>query len=952
MPNTIKYQFYLNFCLSFFTLLAWSQTEYQIEATLNVEEQSLVVSQTLVFTNISDRPLKKMYLSDWANSYQGTPSPLANHLANQFNRSFYLSAKNKLGYTTIEHLQSNRIELAWTRVEDQLDIIEISLAQALEPNASKKIQINYSVKLPDAKFTGLGINSNNRVFLRDFFISLTPFINNEWIVHSNLGLRDNSHLPSNFEMVWTYPREFVLNSNLKTTAPATENTDGKKTQGWNAKNLSSADFIFDLKNDFQSIALDNDFELVTDILPNKNAEVDLQKSLSKIHRFTQDLLGPLDQKRLLVLKKDYSKNPIVGITEAFSFLNPFSDAFIYETKFLKAYLASYLNELFIINKRKDHWIPGGIQTYVMMKYVETFYPDSKYLGALKDFKILGIRPFKSYSAADIGFVDSFPFMSEFSEHANTQQSDTLGRDKLTKINELYASPYHVGSGIFYLDKYLGENLLPRSILEFSKLRGATPLKSILEKKTNKNIDWFFSNYLSDREAFDLYIKNILKGEKSLFITLSEKKSKAVPYKLDLIKNDSIIDEQWYFHSGKDTIIQINKEKLDYIAINSNRFLPEKNRHNNWKYTKSAHGFKPLKLTFYGDTENLKRNQLFYHPITDYNAYDGFTLGTRIYNTRVKNQPLELDFHPQYSFNEETYVGFFRTRYRFINHKSRNYLNQVFLTGKSYHYNTNLRYTYIIPSFSMYFRPFDLRSNKRQLLNVSWYNVFRDRDPNIEVNPDYSVLRFLHRYSNSDAVNVFSTNSNLELSRKFGKIYFSSQYRKLFPSGRQFAIRFFVGKFLWHNTTNTQFFDFNLNRSTDYLFQYDYIGRSDETGIWSQQFVPAEGGFKAFFDDKSTPNFDESASNNDMTAINASIGIWKWIELYGDVGALKNTNRTVRGYFDSGIKFNLVPDYFEIFFPVYSSNGFEPSQARYATKIRFIFSPRLKTLSSLFTRKWF
>ena len=95
----------------------------------------------------------------------------------------------------------------------------------------------------------------------------------------------------------------------------------------------------------------------------------------------------------------------------------------------------------------------------------------------------------------------------------------------------------------------------------------------------------------------------------------------------------------------------------------------------------------------------------------------------------------------YTFNENTYVGFFRTRYRFINHKSKNYLNQVFLTGKSYHYDTNLRYTSIQPSFSMYFRPFDLRSNKRQLLNISWYNVFRDRDPNVEVSPDYSVLRF-------------------------------------------------------------------------------------------------------------------------------------------------------------------------------------------------------------------
>ena len=317
---------------------------------------------------------------------------------------------------------------------------------------------------------------------------------------------------------------------------------------------------------------------------------------------------------------------------------------------------------------------------------------------------------------------------------------------------------------------------------------------------------------------------------------------------------------------------------------------------------------------------------------------------RFYNTRIKNQPFELDLHPQYSFKEDAYVGFFRTRYRFINHKSKNYLNQAFITGKSYHYNTNLRYTSIQPSFSMYFRPMDLRSNKRQLFNISWYNVFRDRDPNIDVSPDYSVVSILHRYNNSDAVNVFSTNSNLELSNKFGKIYFTTQYRKLFPSGRQFGIRFFAGKFLWHNTLETEFFDFNLNRSPDYLFRYDYLGRSDETGIWSQQFVPAEGGFKSFF--------EESSANNYMISLNTSIGIWKWIEFYADVGALKNQSRNSVGYFDTGIKFNLVQDYFELFFPLYSSNGFEPSQDNYSSKIRFIFYPRLSTLSSLFTRKWF
>ena len=75
-------------------------------------------------------------------------------------------------------------------------------------------------------------------------------------------------------------------------------------------------------------------------------------------------------------------------------MKPFSEEFIFETKFIKAFLASYLHELLEINKRKNHWIPGGIQTYVMMKYVEKFYPETKFLGALKDFKILGIPFFK------------------------------------------------------------------------------------------------------------------------------------------------------------------------------------------------------------------------------------------------------------------------------------------------------------------------------------------------------------------------------------------------------------------------------------------------------------------------------------------------------------------------------------------------------------------------------
>ena len=921
--------------------MAWSQTKYIFDVALNIEEELLTVSQTIEYTNTSDKSLDTLYLYDWANSYQGEPAPLAKHLANEFNRSFYISANSKLGYTQMDTLYTEGIS-SWSRLEDQLDIIKINLVNRLDSGEQIKINLNYVVKIPDDKFTGVGINSDKGVLLRDLFITVAPDYNDEWLLNSNLGFRDYSSLPSDYSFQWSYPAAYDLLSNLYEINTDISSDDTLKSSHFKDEGISSAEFIFDLKNSFQTIKISPDFIIVTDLLPGKNDEVDIESSVRRIDTFAKRILDTLSNKKLLVLRKDYVKNPIFGVGQL-AFLNPFPDEFIYETKFMKAYLASYLNELFSINIRKEHWITGGIQTYVMMQYVEEFYSGSKFLGDLYKFKILGIQPFNSYSAAKIGFNESFSFIAEFGEHGNSQQQDTLGKDRLTKINELYAIPYHVGAGLNYLGNYLEDDLLAKSIKSFSESRGRVSLKNILAEKTDKETEWFFDAYLTNREAYDLYIKKLIKGPESIRLTISEKNSKPVPFKLDLIKDDQLISEKWIEHSGRDTIIQLRTLDADFVAINSNRFLPEKDRLNNWKYLKSNSGFKPLQLTFYGDSENLKRNQLFYHPISDFNAYDGFTGGMRIYNTRVKNQPFEIDLHPQYSFKEQSLVGFFRTRYRFINHKSRNYLNQVFLTGKSYHYNTNLRYTSIQPSFSMYFRPYDLRSNKRQLLNISWFNVFRDRDPNVQVSPDYSVLNILHRYNNSDAVNVFATNSNVEVSNKFGKIYFSTNYRKLFPSGRQFAVRLFTGKFLWNNTAD-KFFDFNLNRSPDYLFRYDYLGRSEDTGIYSQQFVPAEGGFKAFF--------DESSANDYMASINASIGLWKWIEFYGDVGILKNRDRAAKTYFDSGFKFSLVPDYFEIFFPLYSSNGFEPKQARYATTIRFIFTPRLSTLSSLFSRKWF
>ena len=47
----------------------------------------------------------------------------------------------------------------------------------------------------------------------------------------------------------------------------------------------------------------------------------------------------------------------------------------------------------------------------------------------------------------------------------------------------------------------------------------------------------------------------------------------------------------------------------------------------------------------------------------------------------------------------------------------------------------------------------------------------------------------------------------------------------------------------------------------------------------------------------------------------------WTEGYLDLGILKDKNHEKREFYGTGIKLNLLPDFFELYFPISSSNGY-------------------------------
>lgn len=213
----------------------------------------------------------------------------------------------------------------------------------------------------------------------------------------------------------------------------------------------------------------------------------------------------------------------------------------------------------------------------------------------------------------------------------------------------------------------------------------------------------------------------------------------------------------------------------------------------------------------------------------------------------------------------------------------------------------------------------------------------------DLTENYSIFNFRYSNSKTEVTHHFSSLTDVQFARNFGKIASEIEYRKLFENNRQINIRFYTGVFLF-NTTNSDFFSFGLDRPTDYLFDYGIYGRSESSGFFSQQYIQSEGGFKS--------KLNQSFSNQWMSTINGSFNIWNWIELYGDIGYLKNRRSKGQFLYDSGLRLNLVTDYFEVYFPLYSSNGFEPLQNSYNEKIRFVLTLSPATLINLFNRKWF
>ena len=901
---------------------------------------TLDIQQKIVFYNTSDSFLQKIYLHNWANSFKDNNTPLGKRLIEDYKKDFYFTEEEERGYSKIRNLSVNYEQVSFKEQDNHPDILEISLNNTLKPKDSVTISLMYTVKIPSSKFTGYG-KTKTGYHLR--FWQITPAVFHEnWQLMSNLDMDDLYQNVANYDIKIKIPNPYILESNLYQYEIKNESNTDYHLVGNNKKDIILSINRYKRFKSFKTKTQ----EIKTDAY-DKNIPLETTTTIiNKQIQFIEKYIGKHPHTEIFVDANTINKNTLHEIYGLPRWLKPFPENFRWEVNFFYALGSKYINDILLHNKRTQYWFIDGLETFLMMEYLKEYYPEVTVLGKYSKY-----WPIKNYNISKLNQSDKFPFMYQFSARKFYDQALNTPADSLSNFNRKIVSKYKSGLGFKYLQDYLSDSIFQKTIKHFLyknhfKISSPSLFLTELQENTTKNINWFAEDYLTTSKKIDYKITSIreTKNRDSLDVVIKNKRNFPAPVALYGIHKKKIVFKEWISEIDSTKTITLKKGSYTKLALNYENIYPEYNSLDNYRTISNRLLNKPLQFRFFKDTEDPYYNQLFYYPDVKYNLYDGIILGVKINNQPIIPHNLEFSLTPNYSTKSKNFTGAFSVAYNhFLNNSSSIYKIKYGVNGSNFHYAPELGYNTFVPYVSVAFRRKTLRDVGSKSFTTRLFYINKEVAPGKPVTEQdrYKVLNFRYVFNQPNIIERLQYAVNFELGNNFTKLSTDIRYQKFFDSQRSFDLRFFGGMFVTNNSIG-DYFSFGLNRSSDYLFEQNLFGRSESSGLFSQQFIISDAGFKSKY---KTPQ----TANQFILAGNTSISLWKWFEVYNDVAMLKNKDQYPNFFYENGIRLNFIPEIFEFYFPIYSNQGWEVNKNAYPTKIRFVITTNLDRIYNFIRR---
>ena len=900
------------------------QDSIRLDVKLNDDQRSLSVKQTLIYHNPHQKSINQVKLLNWVAAYQKRKTPLLKRKIEDRKSDLYFAKDNQLG-------QLERLSYAHNNTNSEIlntnqENIFIPLSQDLKPGESITIDLDYQIKLPDARFTGYGINTNH-ILLKYFFLVPETFEDES---QSNSFYRDTEETGNagsfwrvNFEI----PQYWKISSNLN-------QINESEFQG-----VSTNDPEFQISKElYPEFSLD---------IAGQNVKVDLGYQTNEYQRqilgsvltnqlsFIKERTGNLPVK-LFITEKYMKKEEFIGIDDIkfwkFKF-QMFTDYEKTDLDYFSTISKKVMDEFFITNKTKDHWLKNGLKSYLEIQYLKKNYPNHKLIGNLADnANLFGIKPLKIFHASKLKLNERYGLAYHYIYTQNLDQKIGTPFYQLSNFNTTAISQFETGSLLNYLSEYEGADSFDQFLRTYfaenytRKIGGADFLKELNDHSKGKSS--FLKEMMAQKHRINFNLKRFEKQDDNYTVSIRKNSDVSIPLKIET--EDKSGEKTTYWKAGteqkKDTAT-ITSNQVEKIVLNDDYIFPESNFRDNYLYTKGIFSnMKKIRFKLIKDIQNPEYNEIFITPRLTFNAYDKVLFGMNFKNQGIFDQKFDYSVTPYYSSGTGKLTGSAGVGYSILPPDSFFRSWNFGVSGSYFHYDNDLAYKKFGASTSLNFNK-NPRSAIGRSLFFSYNYYERELSPIRILNNEYekyNLWNLGYSYSDNSMIHEKYIGTNVQWMEDFQKISAEAFYRWEFAKDKKVSFRWFAGYFV-KNETKNNLFNYGISRVSNYSFSYGLLGQSATSGILSQQFILAEGGFKSLFN---------TSVNQFITSVNVDSHLWKWFNLYADAGVYKNKNHAAKFIWDSGIKVKVIPDFLEVYFPVASSLGFEPSFKDYGYRIRY------------------
>ncbi len=951
------------------------EVNYKIEVKLNDVDHELSAFETIEYINNSPDELDYLYFHLWPNAYANNNTALAKQLL-EGNKKELFKIKELRGFIDSLDFKINGKEIKWGYDKDNIDICKLYLPVPLKHGEKIVITTPFHVKIPKGVTSRLG-HIKQSYQITQWYPKPAVYDNRGWHQMPYLNMGEFYSEFGSFDVSITLPKNYIVG--------ATGNLQNKEEKSWLnylAKKTAKKD-SFEKANTFPQSSKEwktirfkqqkvHDFAWFADkrfnvlkgerIMPNTGKKVTtwamFLNSSSRLWKKSLEYIGDA----LYFYSKWYGDYPYDQCTAVHSALSAGGGMeypnitvigsagtdLSLETVIAHEVGHNWFYGILGSNERDNVWMDEGINSFSEARYLrekygneDRFYKVAGFPEKVADF--LDISDISDHGVQQLSYL--------ISARANIDQAPSTHSADYSKLN-YEAIAYSKTAIIFdYLYAYLGEekfnNAMQRYFEEW-KYKHPYPedIQNIFEKTTGEKLSWIFDDLINTTKKLDYKIVKAKNGK----VVVKNVGDIVAPVVINGVKNDSTVSSKWFpGFEGRNTLdFPFDKKDIDEIVIDNDEYMVELYRNNNsYRTSGICRKTQALKLKFLGILENNKNTQINYIPVAGWNNYNKFMIGTVFYNSILPWNKFEYQLMPMFSTGSTDIAGYANIAYTFYYYDAIFKSMKFSLSGRRYAYKKKQGDNFNSAKIEMNIL---LKNKNKKYENRMILNAVAATDPaNILIGnklryKQYYNFKYQFRYKNKK--NPYAISSATQLSDNYAKTSLTVNYSLLFGKNMNIDFRIFAGTFLYKRYNLYNIYKFSLSGETgfnDYLYENTYLGRFESPfthSFFGNQFTPNNGAFATYipfgYSDKWLVSFNVSSSIPYMSRLIP-------LKLFFNSGLMPK-NSYPKDYpldlfnWESGVKFSILQDNIQVFFPVFISKGLKKSNEtftdKYIQRVRF------------------